>query len=184
MKLNSIKKSGLLVATVMVVVIMRLFFINYNMKEENYRDVKLDTVSVYDIPYDELLSLQAGKYSQSKEQARQRLGSRDEVYGRKVEFIYSSGNEYRLVLGGYFAVKENEDGVLIAEQYTPYTGYPGKGASWQESQCYIASRNDDGVIINRSGHFVSGSKTGPTLDFSRKVTADMLRDIGEIALNG
>lgn len=148
------------------------------------RDMAVESVTVYEIPYDELLSLQAGKYSQSKEQARQRLGSRDEVYGRKVEFIYSSGNEYRLVLGGYFAVKENEDGVLIAEQYTPYTGYLGKGASWQESQCYIASRNDDGVIINRSGHFVSGSKTGPTLDFSRKVIADMLRDIGEIALNG
>ena len=147
------------------------------------RDMAVESVTVYEISYDELLSLQAGKYSQSKEQARQQLGSRDEVCGRKVEFIYSSGSEYRLVLCGYFAVKENEDGALIAERYTPYTGYLGKGASWQESQCYIASRDDDGVIINRSGYFVSGSKTGPTLDFSRKVTADMLRDTGEISQN-
>lgn len=147
------------------------------------RDMAEESVTVYEIPYDELLGLQAGKYSQSKEQASRQLGSRDEVYGRKVEFIYSSGNEYRLVLGGYFAVKENEDGALIAERYTPYTGYPGKGASWQESQCYIASRDDNSITINRSGYFVSGSKTGPTLDFSRKVTADMLRDTGEISQN-
>lgn len=148
------------------------------------RDMAVESVAVYEIPYDELLSLQAGKYSQSKEQASRRLGSRDEVYGRKVEFIYSSGSEYRLVLGGYFAVKENEGVALIAQRYAPYTGYPGKGASWQESQCYIASQDDDGVTINRSGYFVSGSKTGPTLDFSRKVAADMLKNIGDIDRNG
>ena len=147
------------------------------------RDMAVESVTVYEISYDELLSLQAGKYSQSKEQARQRLGSRDEVCGRKVEFIYSSGSEYRLVLGGCFSVKENEDGALIAERYTPYTGYLGKGASWQESQCYISSQDDNSITINRSGYFVSGSKTDPTLDFSRKVTADMLRDTGEISQN-
>lgn len=147
------------------------------------RDMTVESVTVYEISYDELLSLQAGKYSQSEEQASRRLGSRDEVYGRKVEFIYSSGSEYRLVLGAYFAVKENEGGALIAGRYAPYTGYLGDGASWQESQCYIASRDEEGATINRSGYFVSGSKTGPTLDFSRKVTVDMLRDTGEIALN-
>lgn len=144
-------------------------------------DMKQEKISVYEISYDELLSLQAGKYSQSKEQASRQLGSRDEVYGRKVEFIYSSGSEYKMVLGAYFAVKENEDGALIAGRYAPYTGYLGDGASWQESQCYIASRDEKGTTINRSGHFISGSKTGPTLDFSRQVDADMLTTPGDIS---
>ena len=147
------------------------------------REMVLEKASVYDVYYDELLSLQAGKYSQSKEEANRQLGSRDEVYGRKVEFIYSSGSEYRLVLGAYFAVKENENGALIADWYAPYTGYLGKGASWQESQCYIASRDEEGVTINRSGHFISGSKIGPTLDFSRQVSADMLKNTGDIERN-
>ena len=148
------------------------------------RDMKQEKVSVYEISYDELLSLQAGKYSQSEEEASRQLGSRNEVYGRKVEFIYSSGSEYRLVLGAYFAVKENENGALIADRYAPYIGYPGDGASWQESQCYIASRDEEGATINRSGHFISGSKIGPTLDFSRQVSADMLKNTGDIERNG
>ena len=44
------------------------------------RDMKQEKVSVYEISYDELLSLQAGKYSQSEEEASRQLGSRQPAW--------------------------------------------------------------------------------------------------------